>query len=524
MYLKLINNSFFFSLKKIIDELRLSFLPPLLIYLAAGTSGMTSIVGTFYVKEYLNLSASFIASLGFWITLPWALKMPVGHLVDLAWKRKNYFVLVGAFLISLSFLIMFGIISAEDYFNKYLSLEVWFVISSILAPVGFVLQDVVADAMTVEAIPEKKNNGENFASLEIKSMHTTMQTLGRFFIIGGTVLVGGINIFFFKDIEALGQSEKLIVYGKIYLFALIVPLISILGVIISNKLLINRKVQFQPKPNLNIIIGSLVFVIFIIFTGIIDFKYSQEIIFIGSISIVAFLMKNLCKFMTDEAKKIIVGTALIIFIFRSMPNVGIGLSWFEIDILKFDQKFFSILALLASILTMFGILIFRNFMANNSIAKIIVILSILNSILILPSLAMYYGLHDWTSQKTMGIVDARFIAIINTAIESPLGQVSMIPLLAWIAKNAPSNLKATFFAVFASFTNLALSFSNLFTKYLNEIFVVTREVKDKINDKTLINSDYSELGILILIVFIITLTIPILSVIVIQKTKYKTNE
>ena len=85
-------------------------------------------------------------------------------------------------------------------------------------------------------------------------------------------------------------------------------------------------------------------------------------------------------------------------------------------------------------------------------------------------------------------------------------------------------LFATFFAVFASFTNLALSFSNLFTKYLNEIFVVTREVKDKINDKTLINSDYSELGILILIVFIITLTIPILSVIVIQKTKYKTNE
>ena len=91
MYLKLINNSFFYFLKKIIDELRLSFLPPLLIYLAAGTSGMTSIVGTFYVKEYLNLSASFIASLGFWITLPWALKMPIGHLVDLAWKRKKLF-------------------------------------------------------------------------------------------------------------------------------------------------------------------------------------------------------------------------------------------------------------------------------------------------------------------------------------------------------------------------------------------------------------------------------------------------
>ena len=42
-------------------------------------------------------------------------------------------------------------------------------------------------------------------------------------------------------------------------------------------------------------------------------------------------------------------------------------------------------------------------------------------------------------------------------LESPLGQVSMIPLLAWIAKNAPAHLKATFFAIFASFTNLALS-------------------------------------------------------------------
>jgi len=41
-------------------------------------------------------------------------------------------------------------------------------------------------------------------------------------------------------------------------------------------------------------------------------------------------------------------------------------------------------------------------------------------------------------------------------------------LLAWIAKNAPAHLKATFFAVFASFTNLALSASALGTKYLNQ--------------------------------------------------------
>lgn len=32
-------------------EMRLSYLPPLMVYVAAGISGLTSIVGTFYVKE-----------------------------------------------------------------------------------------------------------------------------------------------------------------------------------------------------------------------------------------------------------------------------------------------------------------------------------------------------------------------------------------------------------------------------------------------------------------------------------------
>ncbi len=43
---------------------------------------------------------------------------------------------------------------------------------------------------------------------------------------------------------------------------------------------------------------------------------------------------------------------------------------------------------------------------------------------------------------------------------------------------APEKLKATYFAVMASFTNLALSASQLGTKYLNQAFVVTREVRD----------------------------------------------
>ena len=142
----------------------------------------------------------------------------------------------------------------------------------------------------------------------------------------------------------------------------------------------------------------------------------------------------------------------------------------------------------------------------------------------MQSVGMYYGFHEWTSSLTNDVVDARFIAIFNTALESPLGQVSMIPLLAWIARNAPAHLKATFFAVFASFTNLALSASALLTKYLNQIYEVTREVKDKVTNEILSIADYSDLGILLIVVTLLTLLVPTISVKIIQKTSLKTDE
>ena len=50
---------------RLLRELRWSYLPPLMVYVAAGISGLTAIVGTFFVKEYLGLSAQFLAGLAF---------------------------------------------------------------------------------------------------------------------------------------------------------------------------------------------------------------------------------------------------------------------------------------------------------------------------------------------------------------------------------------------------------------------------------------------------------------------------
>jgi hypothetical protein len=56
----------------------LSYLPPLMIYVAYGIQGLTAIVGTFFVKDYLGLSASFLAALGFWAASPGPSRCPWG--------------------------------------------------------------------------------------------------------------------------------------------------------------------------------------------------------------------------------------------------------------------------------------------------------------------------------------------------------------------------------------------------------------------------------------------------------------
>ena len=57
----------------IFSEMRWSYLPPLMVYLAAGVSGFTGIIESFFVKEELGLSAAFLAGLAFWAGMPWAL-------------------------------------------------------------------------------------------------------------------------------------------------------------------------------------------------------------------------------------------------------------------------------------------------------------------------------------------------------------------------------------------------------------------------------------------------------------------
>lgn len=510
---------------------RWSYLPPLMVYLASGISGLTSIVGTFFVKEHLGLSAAFLAALGFWMTLPWALKVPLGHLVDLYWRRKALLVWLGAALIAVSLLIMIGLLSAPEAMRAYAPAETWYVVSALLAPVGYVMQDVVADAMTIEAVPRADRGGRPIDEAVRNRMHVTMQTLARMATVGGGLLVSIANVVMLRDVGAMTTEGRIDAYVAIYVASLSVPVVSVLGVVlaglqrrssgrrwsaggmaaedVSRHLALDRE---RPRADPWLLGGGAAFVVAALAIGLLGGPRGPEILFAMSFVVIGAMIRRLVRELDRDARSALLGTIFVVWVFRALPGPGAALEWWTIDELGFDEPFLARLSLIGGVVGLAGLLVFRRFMADRSIYFITVVLTLLYATLSIPYVAMFHGLHEWTALATGGVVDARTIALVNTALESPLGQIAMVPVLAWVARSAPERLKATYFAVMVSFSNLALSASQLIGKWLNEVFVVTREVSDPATGAMSVPADYSQLGGLLWATTLLGLVLPLAAV------------
>jgi len=495
----------------VIRCMRWSYVPPLMVYFAAGVSAFTGIIEAFFVKEKLGLTAASLASLGFWAGLPWALKMPLGHLVDLFWRWKALFVYLGAAVMGLSLMIMVGLTGYPEQMSNLLPLDTWYVLSVLLAPIGFVMQDVVADAMTVEAVPAVREDGVPYPKEEQQQMHVTMQTLGRIAIVGGGAVVAGAG----------GWLARVLSYEAMYWMSLSIPVISVLGVLLASWMGSGRstsgKIYGAPSRDTarqetisldgpiqldwSILGGSAAFVALTLTLGLSAIALKEEIVLLGSLGVIVFLMGRLFRDLDPGKRREIIGIAVIIFVFRAMPGMGAGAGWWQIDVLGFDEAFFGTLRQVSAILAIAGMLALRGWMGRRPVPYLVVFLSLYGTVMMMPFIGMYNGLHEWT-QAHLGF-GARTIALIDTMADSPLGQVAMVPMLAWIAKEAPRNRKATYFAVMAAFTNLALSASQLATKYLNKAFVIER-------------GQYNELGMLMITVALLGLVLPVMTVFVFQ--------
>jgi hypothetical protein len=134
-------------------------------------------------------------------------------------------------------------------------------------------------------------------------------------IIGGGIFVAMINVYVFTGTDGLPQAEIVRLYKQVYLMALVIPFISVLGLAMAwwlrrrhrqqlfqqgfsreqaGQMVDTRELSGEPtKPNWWILGGSLAFVLFTLAVGFGGFPYSEEIVFVGSMTIVLFLMARL---------------------------------------------------------------------------------------------------------------------------------------------------------------------------------------------------------------------------------------
>jgi MFS family permease len=462
--------------------LRWRYVPLLMVYFSYGALGIIAQAQNFWVKNSLTLTPSEIAAIAVWLNVPWTIKMVFGQFVDsvpIAGSRRVIYVYIGAGLMAAGMILLAG---AAGGWITFASREAIYVIASLGTMIGVVLQDVVADAMSTEVVERRDEAGRPLPEAQIRAELGMVQVLGRLALSFGIFAVAGLS----------GYLASVLPYEQVFLIGLIVPAISVTGVT-----LVRLETSERLPVDWRILGGGLAFGAVTVALGVFSIPFAQEIVFAISMTVIISLLVLITRDLDDETRRSILFATIVIFVFRATPLTGEGTRWFQIDVLGFDEGFFGVLDQIASTLGIVGMWLLSATVSRREIAWTLLWLTVIYTVLSLPSLGLYYGLHRWT-EANFGF-GAQTIAIIDTAAASPFAQLAMIPLLTLIAIYAPPGRRATWFALMASLMNLALVAGQLQTKYLNQIFNIDR-------------GQYSELGWLMITVLVIGFVVPVTAI------------
>lgn len=444
-----------------IRALRLAYVPLLMVYFAYGALGLVAVGESFWVKKALTLSPAALAQLGVWLTLPWAIKMVFGELVDtvaILGSRRRIYVFIGAGMIAAALIMLAG---AAGGWVVFTSPDRIYIIASLLLVTGTVLQDVVADAMSTEVVRRVNEDGTPRTQADIDHDLGMVQVLGRLSLSLGVFLTAGLA----------GWLAQTTSYENVFLIGLIVPALSA-----SGAALVKLDSSESRPTDWRILSAGLAFGGAVSALLAADVAFAQEIVFVISMIVVGAMLAYVTRDISQDTRQRIFYAAIIIFAFRAVPGVGDGYRWFMIDKLGFDEAFFGVLGQTGAAIGLAATWLLSDTITRRPIASVLLLLTLLGGLMSLPDLVLIFGGHEWT-QAHLGF-GARTIALVDTAAQSPLAQLSMIPLLTLIAIYAPPSKRALWFALMASFMNLALVAGQLQTKYLNQLYVVDRGAYD----------------------------------------------
>lgn len=455
-------------LHKLIGGFRPAWTPVLLTYFCYGASAITGVAEVFFQKEALGISPAEAAGLAFWLGLPWSMKMVAGVASDaypILGSRRPAYMLLGTGTTLMGYLALAFIARSTPAY----------LVAALLVAVGFMIQDVVADALSVEIAETEEELAQ-------------IQTLGRMALLLGSISVGYLS----------GWLAGTIGTRATFAVATLLPLL----VTISVPLIPSRRVR-DPAPGSGdspavpdtgplsggrartVLIVGIAYAALGALLEVLRVPFAQETVLVVSVVLIGTMLAQI------GISRAVVVAALVIFLFRATPGVGYGYSYWAIDGLGFDQHFLGALAQVGSVLSLIGLLVFRKTIVTRPASVTLFWVVVAGTVLSLPNIGLFYGLHEWLG------ISARALAFIDTTISAPLAQLMMVPMLVLIAKSAPRGAEATAFAVMASLMNLALSASQLFTRYLNDLYGVSQQ-------------DYSNLGRLMITTTVLGL-VPLLA-------------
>src|SRR5689334_22058970 len=441
--------------RALLGGVRLAYLPVLVTYFCYGASGITAIALLYFQKDVLRITPAEAAGIAFWVALPWSTKMVAGVASDvhpILGSRRFAYLLLGALL---SFAGYAWLATTASTKGAYLA-------AMVIIAVGFMVQDVVADALSVEVARSDE---------EMKQI----QALGRMALLAGTICVGYLS----------GWLAGTVGARTVFAIALVFPLL-----VMTAAWLIPRDTRppatgdaANPLGAGNarlVVLGGLAYAALGVALEALSVPFGQEIILVVSGTIIVLLLRRV------GISRGVAVAAFAIFCFRAVPGAGQGFNYWAIDHLGFDQQFLGVLAQVSSVLSLAGLIVFRRPITHRPVSYTLFWVTVAGAVLYLPTIGLFYEVYGWFG------LSPRTFAFIDTTISAPLGQLSMVPMLALIARTAPRGAEATMFAIMASLMNLALSASELFTRWLNEYWAVTQ-------------ADYSNLGRLMLTVLAIGL-------------------
>lgn len=446
--------------RSLLGSMRLAYLPVLVTYFCYGASGITSIALLYFQKDALGITPAEAAGIAFWVALPWSTKMVAGVASDvypILGSRRVAYMLVGALLT----------FAGYAWLATTASSKATYLAAMVLIAVGSMVQDVVADALSVEVA----RNDE-----EIKQV----QTLGRMALLVGSISVGYLS----------GWLAGVLGPRPVFAIAVVLPVLVVLSTWFVPRLPVAPAPSDASNPlgagkaRLVVAVGLGYAALGVVLEAL-SVPFAQEIILVVSGGLIVMLLNRV------GISRSVAVAAFAIFCFRAVPGAGQGFSYWAIDHLGFDHEFLGVLAQVSAVLSLLGLIVFRKPITHRPVSYTLFWVTIVGSVLYLPTIGLFYGVNEWFG------LSPRMFAFIDTTIAAPLGQLSMVPMLALIARTAPRGAEATMFAIMASLMNLALSASELFTRYLNSFFAVTQQ-------------DYSGLGRLLISVGVIGL-LPLLA-------------